>query len=195
MANLELFERQTALVRMNGDWLRQALRLLDGLDDKAYLTSPRAMAPHKVAGHMRHIIEFYECFLEGLELCHVDYDARRRDPAIESSPKVAMERIVALLDRLEFEPALRGDGAIFVRLEDASALQLAEPFLLSSVGRELQVLSSHTIHHFALIAMTLRAHGRPVAPDFGVAPSTLSFRKRLEATGKETPQPFVEAAA
>jgi hypothetical protein len=163
------------------EWLRQALDLLGGIDDEAYLESPPALAPHKVSGHMRHMIEFYECFLEALDSCHVDYDSRRRDQTIEASRAVAMDRISALIDRLEFEPALRGDGAVFVRMEDASALDIAEPFLLSSVGRELQVLSSHTIHHFALIAMTLNAHGSTVAGDFGVAPSTLRFRKRDEA--------------
>jgi len=45
----------------------------------------------------------------------------------------------------------------------------------SSVSRELQVLSSHTIHHFALIAMTLRLHGVEMDPDFGMAPSTLRY--------------------
>ena len=44
-----------------------------------------------------------------------------------------------------------------------------------SVSRELQVLSSHTIHHFALIAMTLRLHGIEMDPDFGMAPSTLRY--------------------
>jgi hypothetical protein len=43
----------------------------------------------------------------------------------------------------------------------------------SSLSRELQVLSSHTIHHFALIAVTLRAHGVQMDADFGMAPSTL----------------------
>ena len=45
----------------------------------------------------------------------------------------------------------------------------------SSISRELQVLSSHTVHHFALIAMTLRMHGVEIDSDFGMAPSTLRY--------------------
>jgi hypothetical protein len=45
----------------------------------------------------------------------------------------------------------------------------------SSISRELQVLSSHTIHHFALIAMTLRMHGVELDAEFGMAPSTLRY--------------------
>ena len=43
------------------------------------------------------------------------------------------------------------------------------------ISRELQVLSSHTVHHFALIAVTLRMHGVEMDPDFGMAPSTLRY--------------------
>lgn len=188
MADQKLFERQTALVKMNAEWLRQALRLLAGLDDGTFTQVPGNMAPHQVAGHMRHIIEFYECFLDGIDRLHVDYDSRRRDPLLGTSRAAAMARIEGLIDRLELDPSLREDGAIFVRLEDASALNVPEPFLMTSVGRELQALASHTIHHFALIAVTLKALGRQVAVDFGVAPSTL----RYQASKAEQ---LVEAAA
>jgi hypothetical protein len=66
-------------------------------------------------------------------------------------------------------------------MEDATDTGLADPFLMSSVGRELQTLSSHTIHHFALIGMTLLAHGVAVDPDFGMAPSTLRYKQSMKA--------------
>ena len=66
-------------------------------------------------------------------------------------------------------------------MEDADAMQVQDRFLTSSIGRELQILSSHTIHHFALIAMTLRAMGYHVDRDFGMAPSTLRFNAALKA--------------
>jgi hypothetical protein len=76
-------------------------------------------------------------------------------------------RLRVLIERLE---SLQVDGSVQVRAEDA------EPYLSSTIGRELQSLSSHTVHHFALIAMSLRAMGIPVEEDFGVAPSTLRYR-------------------
>lgn len=171
-------ERQLALIRINVGWLRQALAMLVTITDEAFSTTPEGMAPHRVSGHMRHIIEFYECFLDGLACSHVDYDARRRDAAIERSRQAAMARIRALIARLEIAPELMGDSIVFVRAEDAQSMALRDPFLMSSVARELMMLSSHTIHHFALIAMTLRAHGVPVEASFGVAPSTLSYQSR-----------------
>jgi hypothetical protein len=42
----------------------------------------------------------------------------------------------------------------------------------STLGRELQVVASHTVHHFALIALLLERLSVPVAAGFGVAAST-----------------------
>jgi hypothetical protein len=171
----------SALLTLNVRWLRQALDLLARVDDRRFLTSPKGLAPHRMCSQLRHVIEFYECFLDGLESAHIDYDARKRDLAIESSPAAAATRICSIIDRLETDPALHYDNVLFVRAEDADGMLLTDPYLISSVARELAVLSSHTIHHFALIAMTLCAHGMPMDPDFGVAPSTLRFRGRGQA--------------
>jgi hypothetical protein len=62
-----------------------------------------------------------------------------------------------------------------VRVEDAQSAHLDDSYMTSSVGRELQVLSSHTIHHFALIAVTLKALGVYIDSDFGMAPSTQRY--------------------
>jgi hypothetical protein len=115
-------ERQKALIRMNIGWLRQALDLLVVIGDESFATTPEGMAPHRVSGHLRHIIEFYECFLDGLVCSHVDYDARQRDATIERSRQAAMARIRGLMARLETEPVLMGDSILFVRAEDAAAM-------------------------------------------------------------------------
>jgi hypothetical protein len=65
-------------------------------------------------------------------------------------------------------------------MENADPTTVQDPYLCSSVSRELQALSSHTIHHFALIAITLRVHGFDVDPEFGMSPSTLRFHADRE---------------
>ena len=81
----------------------------------------------------------------------------------------------AIIRELQTSPAIRYEAIVWVRMEDATAGLVREQFMESSISRELQVLSSHTIHHFALIAMTLRLHGIEMDPDFGMAPSTLRY--------------------
>jgi hypothetical protein len=169
-------QRQESLIAVNIGWLRQAEALLTGINDAVYTASPSGLAPHKAGAHLRHILEFYECFLTGLGAGRIDYDARKRDLSVETSRQAAQTRIRFLIHLLETESALRIDSLVSVRMEDTAGSRLPEPFLVSSVGRELQVLGSHTIHHFALIAITLRALGVPLDPDFGMASSTLHYR-------------------
>lgn len=165
--------RKFALIQMNVRWLRQALKLLERLDDATYGTAPAGLAPHRAGAHLRHIIEFYQCFLDGLDSSHIDYDARRRDETIEHSRAVAAAAIRSIIQSLEMRADVRQERIVWVRMEDAEAARVRDSFMESSICRELQVLSSHTVHHFALIAVTLRAHGIPMDPEFGMAPSTL----------------------
>ena len=166
----------TELISTNVAWLNQALSLVQRLDDVTFRSSPQGLAPHRVGGHLRHILEFYECFLDGLGSLMVDYDARPRNHSVENSRDAATEKIFSILRRLEDSPWIRQDSVMFVRMENAEASEVESPYLRSSLSRELQTLSSHTIHHFALIAITLRVHGFEVDPDFGMSPSTLRFQ-------------------
>jgi hypothetical protein len=163
------------LVATNIEWLRQALALIGRLDDATFASAPKSLAAYKVGSHLRHILEFYECFLNGIERLRIDYDARRRDESIERSRFAASERIRQVIRRLEHDSRLLQETAVLVRMEDA-AETAGDPWLASSIGRELLALSSHTIHHFALIALTLHAHRVAVDPDFGMSPSTIRFK-------------------
>jgi hypothetical protein len=68
-----------------------------------------------------------------------------------------------LSDRLKTAPELRGDALVWVR--SGRVVRDVHP-----LAANCRCLSSHTVHHFALIALTLRAHGVAVDPKFGVAP-------------------------
>ena len=73
---------------------------------------------------------------------------------------------------------------IQIRLESGGAE--AEQWSHSTVRRELQFLLSHTVHHFALIAVLLERFSIAVPDDFGIAPSTL---KHWQAQSSCAPHP------
>ncbi len=159
----------------NVTWLQQAAELLEEISDREYSTSPKGWEPHRASGHLRHILEFYQCFLEGLPSGLIDYDARRRDVSIEKSRAAALLAITQIVRTLE-TASFPLNRELLVRMEDAPSP--SSQFLFrSTVARELQVLSSHTIHHFALLALTLRGHGVVLDSNFGMAPSTLRYQK------------------
>jgi len=151
--------------------LREGAALLSALDDALYRTT--------VGPQLRHCLDFYGSFLRGLAARRVDYDTRERDPLVESSRRIAGRRyaeVIAALERITGEEAL---AALEVRSEGDTVPPGEPEWCRSSVRRELQFLLSHTVHHHALVKELLRARGRAIGADFGVAPSTLGHRGRL----------------
>lgn len=164
------FQKQQWLVKESTGLLHQALGFLDQLDDETYRDNSDT-----VGAHLRHILEFYECFLEGIKIRHVDYDARRRDRAVETGRLAAQAKIQSILRQFHEVRDLGSEDMLWVRAED-SAEDFADDWMMSSTSRELQFLRSHTIHHYALIVPGLRSLGVELPSDFGVAPSTLRYR-------------------
>lgn len=65
---------------------------MERIDDAAFATSPACMEPHRAGAHLRHVVEFYQAFLEGARCCYIDYDARRRNVEIERSRAADIDR-------------------------------------------------------------------------------------------------------
>jgi len=130
-----------------------------------------------VGAQYRHILEHYHAFFRGLTSGRVDYDARPREQQLERSREAALEATRVYLTALE---ALDGatDRAILVQMDSGAAPpDETGDWRPSSAGRELQFLCSHTVHHYALIALLLKDVGSDLGPDFGVAPSTLAHQR------------------
>jgi uncharacterized damage-inducible protein DinB len=156
----------------NAAQLRQGLTLLERLSDAQYAGDSALFSRGGVGAHVRHVLEHYACFLEGLAAGAVDYDGRERERALERDRELArarIEQVLAALEALEEDPARPLEVAL-----DAGGGDLRTT---SSVARELQFLASHTVHHLALVAAMLRAAGCEPGADFGVAPSTLRFEQ------------------
>ncbi len=160
----------SALTSANTNLLDQAVCLMERIDDDAFSTGPELLPSHRAGKHLRHVLEFYECFLNGVESGSVDYDARNHNEALEGNRLAACKKAAQIIERLQEISSLDDRRQLEVRMEGDDI------FLRSSIGRELQVLSSHTIHHFALISIALRLQGIAVDAGFGMSPSTLQFQ-------------------
>jgi len=172
----------------NVSLLREGLALIEGLDPDLYARREERIRSSGIGVHFRHVLDFYDGFLGGLRrgaendaTPRVDYDLRRRDPLTERDPQRAIARTREITERLA-APALREDeqAPLLVR-QNADE---GGPWSGSTVGRELQALLSHTVHHFALIAVILRLNGVEPGAGFGVAPSTTRY---LEERGAGLP--------
>ena len=160
------------MIRANQSCLGQALSLLDLLDDAQYASPRGSWSP--VGAQLRHVIEHYQSFVAGLPSRAIDYDARPRDAAIEASRHRAAAVLRELIVHLATIEALPLETPVLVKMECVP--EAAAPnWAASSVGRELQFLVSHSIHHYALIKLLLAGDGIGLDADFGLAPSTLSY--------------------
>ena len=153
--------------------LKQGLHLLGQITDEFYVNVASGITQASVGGHLRHCLDFYDAFLRGFRLGKVDYDLRERNELIEKDRLAAsakIEETILLLQQLSGNQ----DKELLVKLEGEQAESLSA-WSQSSVRREVQFLLSHTVHHYALIAVLLRMQGIQPAADFGIAPSTLKY--------------------
>ncbi|MGM1053290.1 MAG: DinB family protein [Pseudomonadota bacterium] len=164
------------LIEENRLALAQLRGLLDKLTPVAYRQPFGADGRHTLGKHVRHIIDHYSALFGGLEDGgqSLDYEHRRRDETLEEWPHRAAERLVSL------ETSLLGlaDQSPPTRLTLDYPLDEERLLLGSSIERELAFLTSHTIHHMAILGLLAEQVGVSLPESFGVHPSTLRHWQR-----------------
>ncbi len=151
----------------------RASALIDALEDSKYLHgSERSQS---IGTHFRHNVDFASNFLQGSETGKIDYTLRERNLRIEQDRRFAIECIDGLVRRFRDLPIEKLETPVLLRSELDDTIWHS-----SSLGRELEFIHSHTVHHHALIAQKLKALGIEVPFDFGVAASTLKFWKERD---------------
>ena len=168
-----------ALAENNIGYLQQSVALLERIDDATYTRGNPATFSSGFGPHLRHCLDHYERFLDGLPTHRIDYDARDRDPRTETDRLIALERIRAIIAGLRRIAPSQRDTPVEIKMDCGDETKTESWWTRSTVSRELQFLVSHTVHHYALIAFILRTHGIDTGSEFGVAPSTLRYQKSL----------------
>lgn len=158
-------------VSNNIAFLQEGASLIRRLDREMFNGASEFLPGGTIGSHFRHCLDFYVSFLRGLESGEVDYDRRDRTPEWEAIP----ERILEALGRVihDLERLAQGDPNLPLQVRGDGPPEEDPGWARSSIGRELQYLLSHTIHHYAIIGSILRSLGFEPGIDFGVAPSTL----------------------
>lgn len=167
------------LIRANLHYLKQAEALLNRLDDALFSQPVANFYGSSVGGHLRHCLEHYLSFLAGMESGKVDYDDRKRDVELETVTRKAIAVSGQVAVRLERLLEAEAPVGLLVKMDCGCEEIEWQP---STIGRELQFLVSHTVHHYAMIGGICRALDVELEEDFGVAPSTIRHRAEMEAS-------------
>lgn len=147
------------------------------VDQYAIITVGKA----SIGEHVRHCLDHVDCFIAGSAAGYIDYDARQRDPETQGNIESAAQRLAQQRALLESIPPESMDDPVSVQHTCAHG---AEPEITSStIARELAFLSSHTLHHIALVAILAEVQGTAASHELTMAYSTERYRDSLGNAG------------
>ncbi|MCL7930646.1 DinB family protein [Halomonas llamarensis] len=165
------------LIDENVQTLAQLAQLLSRVPTKDYQRPLGGKATQSLGKHVRHVLEHYQTLLNACQTSaeSFDYEQRKREAALESQPDFAGERVRELQARLKALSSMNHDTTLTLSypLEVNSASSQAA--LPTSLGRELAFLTSHSIHHMALLGLLCEQLDIALPDNFGVHPSTLRY--------------------
>ena len=166
------------LVEENRHAVSQLADVIAGLSPQAYQQRFGAQGQHTTGKHSRHIIDHYEAFLRGVDHSgRINYEHRDRDEVLETDPQAATRHLNDLCAALE--QILPVHEQTPLELDHWTGMEtVVNP---TSVGRELIFLSSHTVHHTAIIGLLLEQMNVVPPREFGVNPSTLRHWDQQQA--------------
>jgi len=160
--------------------LQQAIRAvfgqlagtLDQLTPEQYMHTGKLLSQSSIGQHTRHIIELFVCLEDGYTTGTVNYEKRKRDRRIETDKALAvslLEKITLGLNKenrpLQLEAAYSDEHERRLQFD-------------TNYYREIAYNLEHTIHHMALIKVGIgEISGMPLPETFGVAPSTIKYKK------------------
>jgi uncharacterized damage-inducible protein DinB len=161
---------QIALLCKND--LTNMLAQLEALTESQYTYPSEHLSNSTVGQHVRHVLEFYICLLNQSQNAYVDYDERERDLKIESEKEYALalvDNIIQDLGKIENNKSLLLKGNFTTSNFQTTSCE-------TNLERELIYCFEHSIHHQALIKVSLLEQKIEVLSDFGLAPSTIRHK-------------------
>lgn len=162
------------LIQACSNILTQLTDLVNQVKEPDFVRPAETLSQSTIGQHLRHTLEFFICFENGFESGIINYDKRAHDKLIESDKFIALATInrinnfiSALSEKsLQLEVGYDLDNDDFITIETTST-------------RELVYNIEHAVHHMAIIKIGIReiASYVTLAPDFGIAASTLRFKE------------------
>lgn len=151
------------------DTLEQFKQVLLALPLDCYSKKCSLLSNASIGQHTRHVIELYLCLIQGYQTADVSYDRRKRDLRIEQDLPFALEQLSFIQSQLQ-----KPNKSLKITYELAGETTCLD----SNYYREVMYNLEHTIHHHALIKVGIEQITEQTLPaSFGVAPSTIQYRK------------------
>ena len=125
-----------------------------------------------IGGHTRHVIELFQCLINGYENGVVNYEGRKRDVKIETNKDFACHLLTTIASAIHLpNKILNLQGFYGESVDDECTVD-------TNFYRELIYNLEHTIHHMALIRVAINEVSNIKLPEnFGIAHATIQYKK------------------
>ncbi len=137
------------LINFNIDTLSKILFTIETLES-VWSRKNKNFNNETIGRHIRHIIDFYLCFICHIDSNFIDYDTRKRSVKIESNISFARNKIEEIIYFLKNTDLV--DKNIKVRMNSS----VSNLDLNSSIFRELMHIADHAIHHANLVQVIIK---------------------------------------
>ncbi len=155
--------------------LNRGVRLLNSISDTQYSDTTVQPYHSSIGGHMRHILDVFDCIFSGLEHKHIDLTARKRNQLAEEKTAFGLAYFEDTIEKLKDFKTIDLDQKVAVT-DDLGLGMVTANYTLASL---LIQAHSHTIHHFASIGYIICNLGIELPDaDFGYNPSTPRCKKQ-----------------
>lgn len=185
------------VIRGNIEAIHQGLDLISALSDEQYVHIASPYVSSSIGMHFRHVVDMYSALMANDSRQQVtdiiDYDSRRRGALIEERRDIAIKELRSLehwiMHLADAESALCDADVIEKQKQQSisvkSEVTLSDSHSViveSSLIRELIFVSSHAVHHYALIGVIAKLQGVALSGSLGIAPATATFLREQGAS-------------
>ena len=157
-----------SILRSTLKTLQKSEHLLSNLDDATLANVSIPPYYSSIGGHIRHILDFYDCILNRVDIGKIDLTARKRNKNVETYCEQALDYLNDIITRLK---TIDNDMGSHVTVIDDLGMGIVEmPYTYAAL---LAQANSHTIHHYAIINYILDRLGIAIKDaTFGYNPTT-----------------------
>lgn len=150
--------------------LQELAQVVQKLSAQDFSNPCPALSGATIGEHTRHVLEMFQCLLTQYDSETINYDQRKRDTTLQTQPNVALHIIDFILEDIE-----KPNKPLILE----STTDDFQTNISTNYHRELMYNLDHCVHHQALIKVAITISNTiEIDPDFGVARSTLAYRKQ-----------------
>jgi len=163
---------QLSLISAVEDVLLQGRAMLGAIDPEVYTWKDTKGCGASIGMHYRHVLEHFQCLIEGIQNGRVDYDHRLRSSELESSVDAALFATSNLIETFRDLPVDVLQRECTVNYSVGYGKDGSEE-VRSTLAREVAFCVGHATHHYAILKPLCPQLAVKLPYEFGIAPSTL----------------------